>query len=123
MGTLIYSGNDGNGFGKLKPDAAHLRIMETYKGQAHIAGTGPEGTTCRECAHWGTDRPQRYRHFGHRKNCLTPGELKEGQCHRGKAGQIYQLLPHDAKSCLWFEPAKNPPAARTQPPKKAEASA
>ena len=28
-------------------------IRNTYLGQAHIAGTGPEGTTCRQCAHWG----------------------------------------------------------------------
>lgn len=27
----------------------HLPIAETYLGQAHIAGTGPEGRTCREC--------------------------------------------------------------------------
>lgn len=30
----------------------HQPIAETFLGQAHIAGTGPEGRTCRECRFW-----------------------------------------------------------------------
>jgi len=30
----------------------HRPIAETFLGQAHIAGTGPEGRTCRECRFW-----------------------------------------------------------------------
>ncbi|UWF67345.1 hypothetical protein [Brucella sp. 1315] len=29
------------------------QVRNTYLGQAHIAGTGPDGTTCRQCRHWG----------------------------------------------------------------------
>lgn len=32
----------------------HRPIAETFLGQAHIAGTGPEGRTCRECRFWHT---------------------------------------------------------------------
>ena len=41
-------------FGKhLKAMPHDAAIRKTYLGQAHIAGTGQEGKTCRECAFWG----------------------------------------------------------------------
>ena len=30
-------------------------IANTYKGQAAMAGSGPEGETCKDCVHW--DKP------------------------------------------------------------------
>lgn len=32
-------------------------IRRTFLGQAHIAGTGPAGKTCRECAFFGNMEP------------------------------------------------------------------
>ena len=44
---------------RLLPVGEHLTaapcdeaLRQTYIGQAHIAGTGPIGATCRECRHW-----------------------------------------------------------------------
>lgn len=36
----------------LTPAQFDSPIRSTYLGQAHIAGTGPSGTTCRECVFW-----------------------------------------------------------------------
>lgn len=37
----------------LKALPEHAALCATFLGQAHIAGTGPAGKTCRECALWG----------------------------------------------------------------------
>ena len=28
------------------------QVRQTYAGQAHWAGTGPQGATCGKCSHW-----------------------------------------------------------------------
>lgn len=100
----------------LTSDPARDAIANTYIGQAHIGGTGPNGTTCRKCRYWGKDAMFNYEHFGHRKDCHTPGILKEGQCHKIWPNKVYQLFPHTAKACSFFEENTKPPVAKTKPP-------
>lgn len=98
-------------------------LRETYLGQAHIAGTGPEGTTCRQCKHWCRTafkkmadgsyqeyvRPAAY--FG-KRHSETPDALKKQHCTRPILNKAKRLIPHDAKSCRLFEPSDNPPSVR-----------
>ena len=42
-------------FTRVYDDAMTALIAGTAKGQAHWAGTGPSGKTCKECMHYGTD--------------------------------------------------------------------
>lgn len=100
-------------------------IRETFLGQAHIAGTGPAGTTCRECVFW--------RKFGKRrtpsgevveyvkepayfgaKHAKTPCELKKQYCTRPILNKAKRMIPHTAKSCRLFEASENPPAPKRE---------
>lgn len=105
----------------LKPFPGHSAIHETFLGQAHIAGTGPEGKTCRECVFWCLKRWRKveygyeeYRvapgHFGKRHK-KTPSELKKAKCNRPILNKANRLIPHHAKACRLFEQAENPPEA------------
>lgn len=88
----------------------HRPIAETYLGQAHIAGTGPEGRTCRECKFWhgwkwqklvgGKERIATDPGYFGKKHKLHPLGLKKAKCNR--------LIPHCAKACRLFEPAEHP---------------
>lgn len=101
-------------------------IRETYLGQAHIAGTGPEGTTCRECIWWrilGRKRDsfgnlietvKSPAYFG-KKHETHPCELKKHKCTRPIMNKANRLIPHHAKSCRLFEAAENPPPAKRGP--------
>lgn len=98
----------------------HQPIAETYLGQAHIAGTGPDGKTCRECRFWAI---KKYRKIsdGEYEECLTypgyfgkkhethPLEIKKAKCNRPILNKANRLIPHSAKACRLFEPADNPP--------------
>lgn len=101
-------------------------IRQTFLGQAHIAGTGPAGATCRECVFWhcwksqrknpdGSPRPSRPvppGYFGKRHE-KTPLELKKAYCNRPIANKAKRLIPHHAKACRLFEPEEFPlPAKR-----------
>jgi hypothetical protein len=44
-------------------EAQHLQHASTVPGMAHFALTGPEGTTCRECASWACAKKY-HRHEG-----------------------------------------------------------
>lgn len=95
-------------------------IRETYLGQAHIAGTGPEGKTCRECTHWHKWKysksangyvPVSSGYFS-KKHKTTPLEPKKAYCNRPILNKAKRLIPHAAKSCRLFELANDPMAAR-----------
>ena len=95
-------------------------IKETFLGQAHIAGTGPDGRTCRECAFWhkwkyikATDSyaPCSPGYFG-KKHKSSPLEPKKAYCTRPILNRAKRLIPHHAKACRLFEPAENPMPAR-----------
>lgn len=94
----------------------HRPIAETYLGQAHIAGTGPGGATCRECVFWclikhRKDAYGNYHetreapgYFG-KKHEKTPLELKKARCTRPILNKANRLIPHHAKACRLFEPS------------------
>lgn len=99
----------------LTPLPEHDRLMRTFIGQAHIAGTGPAGKTCRECALWGLKKHTDGQWFitppGHfsASSKVCPGALKRGKCNyeiRGKSGR---RIPHIAPACRFFQQAENPP--------------
>ncbi|WP_391564585.1 hypothetical protein [Sinorhizobium meliloti] len=108
---LLFSQN-------LKGNEAHKPISETFLGQAHIAGTGPEGKTCRECIFWhvwkerkvaggGIEKiPADPGYFGKRHK-KTPCELKKAKCNRPILNKANRLIPHTAKACRLFESAEH----------------
>lgn len=98
-------------------------LRETFLGQAHIAGTGPEGTTCRECVFWhkkawrkvpggGYEEYVKAPEYFGKRHETAPNALKKHYCTRPILNKAKRLIPHDAKSCRLFEPANNPPPAR-----------
>lgn len=100
---------------KALPHEAALR--RTYLGQAHIAGTGPEGSTCRECAFWGIARAKDGEakicspgHFA-KSNKAQAGHLKKGSCHKLRHRKSNRQFPCSALACRLFEPAESPPPA------------
>lgn len=99
-------------------------IRETFLGQAHIAGTGPEGKTCRECEHWhqwkfkklgaglgGDWRPTSPGYNGKRHK-TAPLEPKKAYCNRPILNKAKRLIPHFAKACRLFVAAEHPMAAK-----------
>lgn len=101
----------------------HQPIADTYLGQAHIAGTGPEGMTCRECRFWHVWQTRKLAsgqtvtvpsdpgYFG-KKHEKKPNEIKKARCNRPILNKANRLIPHCAKACRLFEPADNPPSVR-----------
>lgn len=100
----------------------HRPIAETYLGQAHIAGTGPEGKTCRECKFWCLKKFRKtpfgnyeehfvYPGYFGKKHKSQAGEIKKAKCTRPIMNKANRLIPHDAKSCRLFEAADAPPPA------------
>ena len=98
----------------------HQPIAETYLGQAHIAGTGPSGKTCRECRFWAIKKYRKISdgeyeeylsasgYFG-KKHVANPLEIKKGKCNRPILNKANRLIPHKAKACRLFEQDDNPP--------------
>lgn len=67
-------------------------IRNTYLGQAHIAGTGPEGTTCRQCKHWGKTKFVKDEHGNYVEKFAPPQtEWQKAQAVSGRAKR--RLLP------------------------------
>lgn len=100
-------------------------IRETYIGQAHIAGTGPAGTTCRECRFWHkweyvgvkdgvyvNDYVPCPPGFYSKRHSEHPNEVKKAYCNRPILNKAWRLIPHTAKSCRLFEPAADPVPAK-----------
>lgn len=98
-------------------------IRQTFLGQAHIAGTGPEGTTCRECVWWQLIGHRRVAGGGHeevtkpaayfgKRHKQTPCELKKQRCTKPILNKANRLIPHHAKSCRLFEANPSAPAAK-----------
>ena len=100
----------------------HAAIHQTYLGMAHIAGTGPEGRTCRECVFWRGERKIRdrsgkvidtvvgYAYFS--KGHPDAGTLKRQLCRRPMTGKPKRGVPHDAMCCRLFVEDPQPPAER-----------
>ncbi|NPD15294.1 hypothetical protein HOY34_08790 [Xinfangfangia sp. D13-10-4-6] len=91
-------------------------IRNTFLGQAHIAGTGPEGKTCRECAFWEIGKvkdriatPPR----GTMRRATRPpqGRLKKGGCHKLKHRKANRRFTCNALACCLFGQRDEPPPA------------
>lgn len=84
------------------PQQQARQIAQSYEGQAHFAGTGPDGEICRNCAFWAP--------FGH-SHYATRGTLKPQPCAKFKhlTGKLGPDVPHDARACRHFERNPKPP--------------
>jgi hypothetical protein len=78
-------------------------LRQTYLGQAHIAGTGPEGKTCRECKWWGKLKTDKIANPGYYAE--PPRHLKQARCHRPVPHKARRVFPHTAIACRLFEAA------------------
>lgn len=92
----------------LDPQFERQRAM-TWPGQAHFAGTGPHGKTCRQCEYWSGCGVESGYHpqFGKFR-----GELKKRPCERHAAlmNKVGPGVPHDAPACKHFVENTSPPA-------------
>ena len=71
------------------------KINSTFPGSAHWAGTGPIGTTCRECVSFDF-----HGYFSTGGGLIKPAAcLKYKQMMNGKDGP---KIPHEQKSCKYF---------------------
>lgn len=76
------------------------RLMRQSKpGQAHWAGTGPEGKRCHGCANWQPEGQSGY---------TAKGELRPGRCaqYRKMTGRSGPAFPHTQLACRFFEQAE-----------------
>lgn len=74
---------------------------EHFAGMAHFAGTGSDGSTCRECVHWQKLKRAANYSFG----VIKPRACAQYQRMTGRRGH---LVPHDAHACKYFEAAAKP---------------
>ncbi len=98
----------------LTREPKHDALAATFVGQAHIAGTGPTGATCRECRFWHEPRIENrvtaivWLRFAP-SNKKRAGELKRHQCRYRLPNKSRRRIPHDAKACRFFDRNENPP--------------
>lgn len=85
----------------LPHDAA---FANTYKGQAHIAGSGPRGAVCRQCVYWGSKGSPREHPGFYSKN----GLIKDAFCNYPISGKAPAAFPNYASACRFFERADEP---------------
>jgi hypothetical protein len=81
---------------------------QTHKGQAHWAGSGPEGKSCRECKFF---LPQGRYASGSPSRAM--GELKPGRCRKAAqlTGRQTAAFTYRAIACKYFEQNDKPPAS------------
>lgn len=95
----------------LDPDFEAKR-RRTQPGMAHFAGTGPQGSTCRECLFWtGCGVDSGY----YAKNGKHSGGLKPRSCQKHRdlmRGDIGSPILHDTASCKYFSESVAPPPIR-----------
>lgn len=94
------------------------RIESTFVGQAHFAGTGPEGATCHQCKFWWNGFecgkwPPSY----HKKT----GELRKARCNYPVRGKSPRRIPAVAPACRLFDPVAEAPPLMN-PDAKSEAT-
>src|SRR5262249_14841299 len=84
---------------RLRSDHAHLtqvyddKIVESFaascEGMAHFAGTGPAGSRCVNCRHWGRG---------------TSGRNRPCEKFIALTGIASKLVPETARACRYFRP-------------------
>ncbi len=92
-------------------------VRKTQIGQAHFAGTGPYGRTCRECKHFycknreGEPAPFRYR--GDENEPSSPDKvtyLQPALCNFPIPNKAEALISHSLEACRHFEECSTPPS-------------
>ncbi len=92
-------------------------VLNTYLGMAHIAGTGPEGTTCRQCIFY-CSRNGTHHWYSHKRKDGRAGLLKAHYCNRPIVGKAERMFPSGAASCRLSEPSERPAIiGKPAPPK------
>jgi hypothetical protein len=91
----------------LHASEADNRLQATHLGQAHIAGTGPAGATCRKCRFFAMKRKDWPEFYGGKDK----GALKQAKCDYEITGKSSRQFPHSARACSFFERNDNPPPA------------
>lgn len=107
---------------KIKPKSYPTRRSPdgvlTPAGMAHWAGTGPLGTTCRECRYWAATGK-----WTTEAGPAGGGNPLPSRCRRYKQLGMVKVsgppLPHDTPSCKHFEASPKPQPL--SPPVRVEA--
>ena len=86
----------------LTGDAEHDRLRRTHLGQAHIAGTGPDGRTCRDCRFWHLWKRE-WRNGESERIPVTPSGGTDAPCNKPIAGKSGAKVPGSALACRFFE--------------------
>ena len=82
----------------------------TAPGMAHLAGSGPDNRTCRECLSFYFDKGKP--EYWASSNKSTPNGLKPARCAKYKAlSQVEgQKFPNNMPACKHFEDNPAPPS-------------
>ena len=106
----------------LTTDDNQARLAATFVGQAHIACTGPEGATCRECTYWGSlNKKGDVVPPKHHPNDMTGDarRLKNSGCHYPICNKPKKRFPPEAGACRFFDRNPEPPVlVKPEPPPK-----
>lgn len=78
----------------------------SFPGMAHFAGTGPRGSTCRECIFW-NHGPHDYR----AKNGKYRGLIEPATCKKFRQVTLQEgsKIPDEASACKYFDQNPSPP--------------
>lgn len=106
---------------RLKDDGSHAAIAATHLGQAHLAGTGPQGKTCSDCAFWHLWKRVKVDgvlqvtkadpgNFSD-KHEKTPGARKDALCNKPILNKARRKVPPHASACRFFTPRNAPEKA------------
>lgn len=106
----------------LTRNEGHRYLEKTHLGQAHLAGTGPDNRTCRECKHWYCTR-KRADGFYERFHPYEGGDdgmmhLGPSKCNYPIAGKAHRRVPHSAEACRLFVAAVDAPEPSREPKRK-----
>ncbi len=91
-------------------------IRKTQLGQAHFAGTGPVGKTCRECEHFycktqDGKKQHRYRSIDNKPDGPEKlVHLQSAHCNCPIPNKAHRLIPPNAECCRHFKASLTPPS-------------
>ncbi len=83
-------------------------VGKTHLGQAHLAGTGPEGKSCRMCSHWHNYKGNK-RHYDYLSNAEGMMQLQPSRCRYPIMNKALRRVPHYAPACRFFKENPEPP--------------
>lgn len=86
---------------------------QTHPGQAHFAGSGPAGKTCRECIFYGHTKGGYYASRGKWRGLILPAPCKK---YRQMTQETGPNVPDSAMACKYFEENTAPPSKYAKQP-------